>query len=60
MFDKGAKINEVARSVRHLAGAELQGNDLIAALQTALGAEVARIHHSEESECWSRLADVHH
>jgi hypothetical protein len=40
-FDKGAKINEVAASVRHLASSKLQGSELLAALQTALGAEVA-------------------
>ncbi len=40
-FDKGAKINEVAASVRRLASSEVQGSDLLVALQTALGAEVA-------------------
>jgi hypothetical protein len=41
LFDKGAKINEVAASVRHLASIKLQGIQLLVALQTALGAEVA-------------------
>jgi hypothetical protein len=40
-FDKGAKINEVAATVRHLASSKLQGSELLAALQTALGAEIA-------------------
>lgn len=35
------KINEVAASVRQLAGSQLRGSDLLVALQTALGAEVA-------------------
>ena len=41
LFNKGAKINEVAASVRHLASSKLQGSELLAALQTALGDEVA-------------------
>jgi hypothetical protein len=38
---KGAKINEVAASIRRLASSEVQGSDLLVALQTTLGAEVA-------------------
>src|SRR5829696_1666922 len=42
-FDKGAKINDVARQLRRLASTELEGSDVLAALQTALGGEIAAL-----------------
>jgi hypothetical protein len=41
-FDKGAKINRWADELRRVAAKELTGSEVVAALQTALGNEVAR------------------
>jgi hypothetical protein len=40
-FDRGAAINKVADQLRHVASDSLQGSDVVAAIQTALGAEIA-------------------
>ena len=42
-FDKGAKINDVSGQLRRLASTELEGSDVVAALQAALGAEIAAL-----------------
>lgn len=41
LFDKGARINRQAAELRRLAAKELTGSDVMAALLTALGNEVA-------------------
>ena len=42
-FDRGAKINDVSGQLRRLASSELEGTDVVAALQTAFGAEIAAL-----------------
>ena len=42
-FGRGAKINDVSGQLRRLASTELEGSDVVAALQTALGAEIAAL-----------------
>jgi hypothetical protein len=42
-LDKDAKINDIARRLRWLASTELEGGDVVAALQTALGTEIAAL-----------------
>ncbi len=39
--DTGAKINELADQLRRMATGKLQGSEVLVALQTALGAEIA-------------------
>jgi len=42
-FGRGAKINDVSGQLRRLASTELEGSDVVAALQTALGAEITAL-----------------
>ena len=42
-FDRGAMINDLADHLRRIASGKLQGSDVVAALQTALGAEIAAL-----------------
>ena len=42
-FDKGAMINDIADHLRRIASGKLRGSDVVIALQTALGAEIAAL-----------------
>ena len=42
-FDRDSMINDIADHLRRMASAKLQASDVVAALQTALGAEIAAL-----------------